>query len=153
MISNKVVAVPVFGIPVPAWTYEIEETETIFYTKEKGERTHSQCFKYMVRKRKKVVCGTTQETKPYQSSLGLLSANCSKSSTLSFRRAFSFSRSPRSRIKSSRYLFCVLGDPSMHLSKISRCFLDDITESDGSFSGVLARGVFGCPGVLHGVIG
>lgn len=53
MISNKVVAVPVFGIPVPAWTYEIEETETIFYTKEKGERTHSQCFKYMIRKRKK----------------------------------------------------------------------------------------------------
>lgn len=41
----------------------------------------------------------------------------------------------------------------MHLSKMSRCLLDDITEPDGPVSGVLARGVFGSLGVLHGVMG
>lgn len=89
--------------------------------------------------------------KAYQSSLRLLTANCSKGSTLSFRRAFSFSRSPRSRIKSSRSLFRALDDPPMHLFKMSRCYLNDMTESDECDPGV-AREAFDNPGVRHGVM-
>lgn len=34
-MSNEVVAVSVFWFPVPAWTYEMEETETILYKRKR----------------------------------------------------------------------------------------------------------------------